>query len=142
MSGFLPKKPIPLAPAPSRFGLSKLRQPEVEEDFTESSSDEETQLVARSTTPRTGGLYAELEGEEDEEEFEEEHLVDEEDVTDRDEIIRARIASSQEQMRDLLVSLNESQLQRYETFRRVGFPRPMIRKVCLMRLCVVPILGR
>lgn len=127
------KKPIPLAPAPARFGASRLGAPIMEADgLSSEDSDDEIVLVARSTTPRAGGMYAELEGFEadDTVDGEEEELIPEEEETaDRDEMIRARVATSQEQMRGILASLTPEQLQRYETFRRVGFPRPMVKKV-------------
>lgn len=47
---------------------------------------------------------------------------------DKDEMIRERIAQSQEQMKHILELLTEDQLKRYETFRRVGFPKPTVRK--------------
>lgn len=103
-------------------------------ELSSDSSDDETLLVARTTAPEG---YAELEGhgegEEEEEEggdeVEAEDVNADEEVANRDELIRARVAASQEQMRDVLSALTPEQLQRYETFRRVGFPRPMIKKV-------------
>lgn len=137
------KRPIPLAPAPPRFassssntsigsamggrGSSSLQRltPELPlSELSSDSSDDETLLVARTTAPEG---YAELEGEDDLEV--EEMNAEEEEGTNRDELIRARVAASQEQMRDILASLTPGQLQRYETFRRVGFPRPMVKKV-------------
>jgi hypothetical protein len=114
------KKPIPLAPAPARFGAPRLRAVEPDAELSESTSDEEINLVAR-----TPSLYAELEGASDEE-FDQE---EEEQHADHDEIVRARVAASQEQMKEVLTGLTPEQLQRYETFRRVGFPRPMIKKI-------------
>ena len=108
-------------------------------ELSSDSSDDETLLVARTTAPEG---YAELEGhgEEDEDEggdeVEAEDVNADEEVANRDELIRARVAASQEQMRDVLGALTPDQLQRYETFRRVGFPRPMIKKVVKEgRLC-------
>lgn len=112
--------------------------------LSSSSSDDDLHLVRPSPatggrTPRDTGLYAELgaeNGEDNEGEVgaEEEFEVEEpggEEITgaNRDELIRERIATSQEQMKNILGSLTEEQLQRYETFRRVGFPRPMVKKV-------------
>lgn len=127
----------PLAPAPpTRFGTSKLSRPvETEQSPLSSSSssdneDGETLLVPR-TVPPSG--YAELE-EDPEDAIEEAEMEDaEENGGDRDEIIRNRVVASQEQMRTIIASLNAEQLQRYETFRRVGFPRPMIKKVSKWR---------
>lgn len=139
------KKPI--APAPVRYtsppslgaSLSKppsapLRPIQLDADLTSDSSDDEpVQLVAR--TPITG--YAELDVEVSEEEEQGEgasaRLLDEDELggADRDELIRMRVAASQEQMRSILGNLSAEQLQRYETFRRVGFPRPMIKKVTI-----------
>lgn len=134
MSG--PKKPIPLAPAPARFSVAGGKPRggeggvESHDRLSTSSSDEDVQLVARTVAPRPDGLYAELSGPDDEEdEIDGEDLVGDEEVMDRDELIRTRIATSQDQMRGILSSLTSEQLQRYETFRRVGFPRPMIKKV-------------
>lgn len=134
------KKPI--APAPVRYtsppalGASLAKPPsalarpiQLDADLSSDSSEEEAlQLVAR--TPTTG--YAELDVEVSEEEEDGTARMLEDDElggADRDELIRARVAASQEQMRTILASLSEEQLQRYETFRRVGFPRPMIKKV-------------
>ena len=47
----------------------------------------------------------------------------------REELIRQRIAQSQDQMRHILVMFDQDQLKRYETFRRVGFSRGAIKKV-------------
>ncbi len=46
-----------------------------------------------------------------------------------EQAIRERIQKSQETMRDILETFTPEQQQRYETFRRVGFPRPAIKKV-------------
>lgn len=97
----------------------------------------------RDITTTTGNsLYVELEGAGavegdsggDADEFEElEELLVEDDLqADRDELVRTRIATSQAAMKNILDSLTEEQLQRYETFRRVGLPRPMIKKVTRM----------
>lgn len=115
------KKPIPLAPAPARFGAIRPRLMEAELDASSSSSSDEEPLVARSR-----GMYAELEGFEADEVEEELPVVDE---AGREELIRERVAKAQEQMRGLLAGLSQEQLVRYETFRRVGLPRPMIKKV-------------
>lgn len=48
---------------------------------------------------------------------------------DKEDVIRERIAESQEQMKHLLDMFDEDQLRRYETFRRVGFPRQAIKKL-------------
>lgn len=130
------KRPIPLAPAPARFGGTNTHpttakagpEPTMNDELSDTSSSEgETQLVARTDTT---GMYAELENDEEEYEIEgEEHIGD--DDVDRDELVRQRIANSQEQMKNILEELDEEQLQRYETFRRVGLPRPMIKKVLL-----------
>lgn len=149
------KTPIPLAPAPVRAGTtgptnfgvapaSTTKAMGEEGLLSSSSSDDDLHLVRPSATaggrtPRATGLYAEL-GDEDGEDnegdvgAEEEFEVEEpggEEITgaNRDELIRERIAASQEQMKNILGSLTEEQLQRYETFRRVGFPRPMVKKV-------------
>lgn len=148
------KTPIPLAPAPIRGGPTgqtsfgavpaSTAKGTAEEGLSSSSSDDDLHLVRPATNaggkaPRATGLYAEL-GEEDGEDNEDEAGVEEEfeveepggeEATgaDRDELIRERIAASQEQMKSILGSLTEEQLQRYETFRRVGFPRPMVKKV-------------
>lgn len=60
----------------------------------------------------------------------EDNLIEEGDQ-DKEELIRERIAQSQEQMKHVLDLLSEDQLKRYETFRRVGFPRQGIRKVSI-----------
>lgn len=69
-------------------------------------------------------------GEEDEEEEDEEE--DEED-TDlalaSEQAISSRVAAAQASMRDLLSAFTPEQLHRYETFRRVGFNRPAIKKL-------------
>ena len=110
------KKPIPLAPAPARFGAVR---PRLAEPELSSSSGEEEELVSRTT-----GIYAELEG------FEADD-VEEEPVEDeaREELVRARVAASQEQMHGILAGLTQEQLLRYETFRRIGFARPQIKRV-------------
>ncbi len=59
--------------------------------------------------------------------------LDDEASADRDELIRSRISVAQSQMRDILAALSPEQLQRYETFRRIGFPRPAIKKVPLFQ---------
>lgn len=118
------KRPIPLAPAPARFGTPRLRAVEPDAEPSESSSEEEIELVAR-----TPGLYAELEGGTDDELEELAPEEEEQQQGDRDEIIRARVAAAQEQMKGILESLTPEQQQRYETFRRVGFPRPMVKKI-------------
>lgn len=124
----------PLAPAPpTRFGTSKLSRPvETEQSPLSSSSSSDNEdgdmLLVPRTVPASG--YAELEEDpEDAAEAEAEMEDAEENGGDRDEIIRSRVATSQEQMRTIIASLSPEQLQRYETFRRVGFPRPMIKKV-------------
>jgi transcription initiation factor TFIID subunit 11 len=116
------KKPIPLAPAPARFGTPRLRTVEPDAELTDSSTDEEVQLVTR-----TPNLYAELEGASDEEA--DDPPEDEEQLADYDEIIRARVAATQEQMKNVLAGLTPEQLRRYETFRRVKFSKTMIRKI-------------
>lgn len=50
---------------------------------------------------------------------------------DREDAIRTRIAQSQDQMKHLLDLFTEEQFKRYETFRRVGFPRPAIKKLMM-----------
>lgn len=123
------KRPIPLAPAPparGAFGANapRVRTLEPEGELSESSSGDEGELVARAP-----GLYAELEGASEEEVEAEEPLVEEEEQPDRDEIIRARVIASKEQMKEILGSLTSEQLARYETFRRQKFPQQMIKKV-------------
>ena len=146
------KKPI--APAPSRYAStpaigSSLAKPTAprpiqlaEDDLSDDSSDEEVQLISRTGSSVGAVGYAELGasggaeegGSEDEEDGEGEMAGgggddDEDSAERRDELIRERVATSQEQMRSILSTLTEEQLQRYETFRRVGFPRPMIKKL-------------
>ncbi len=47
---------------------------------------------------------------------------------DKESAIRDRIAQSQSQMKHLLNLFTEDQLRRYETFRRIKFQRPTIKK--------------
>lgn len=146
------KPPVPLAPAPARLGVSTASTSSAKvgvnapTDELSTSSDEDLQLVAGATsqakhqTASSTGLYAELDGSGGEEFEVEEHIADDEQITDRDELIRERIAASQEQMKNILSNLSAEQLQRYETFRRVGFPRPMIKKVTnAMESCTHPL---
>ncbi len=139
------KRPIPLAPAPaksasvpSRLPESASKIPKIDENELSSDSsdgDDENLLVGRTvtpTTPNSGEYYAELEGEDEDDAAEAEADAlqeDEFDAADRDELIRARIASHQEQMKDLLSSQTPEQVLRYEAYRRSGLPRPAIKKV-------------
>lgn len=70
------------------------------------------------------------EGEEYDDELEE-GLLDEDyaGTNDKEEAIRERLAHTQEQMKLMMSLLDEDQLQRYETFRRVAFSRPAIKKL-------------
>ena len=61
---------------------------------------------------------------------EEEEDEEEDDVPlPEEEAISARVAAAQASMRTLLSSFTPEQLQRYETFRRVGFNRPAVKKL-------------
>lgn len=50
-------------------------------------------------------------------------------LSNRDEQVKARLAVAHAAMLPILASLTEDQQRRYETFRRVGFPRPLIKKM-------------
>ena len=127
-----------MAPAPLKLGSTSINTgnankiqalgPELSED-----SSEEELVAGPSTVSRTGGMYAELEddggGSANEFEVEEPMMTEEDAMGDRDEAIRARIVEGQEQMKLILSSLTPEQLQRYETFRRVGLAKPTIKKV-------------
>lgn len=69
----------------------------------------------------------------DEEEEEEEEDEDEEEDADlalaEEEAISNRVAAAQASMRQILSAFTPEQLHRYETFRRVGFNRPAIKKL-------------
>lgn len=47
----------------------------------------------------------------------------------REELIRTRLATANNAMLPVLSSMTADQHHRYETFRRVGFPRPFIKKL-------------
>lgn len=48
---------------------------------------------------------------------------------DEDESIRERISKAQAEMHEILKDLDEEQIARYEMFRRIRLPAPMIKKV-------------
>lgn len=47
----------------------------------------------------------------------------------REEEIRERLGQAQEHMHQLMQSFDEDQMKRYEIYRRVGLPRPVIKKL-------------
>lgn len=121
-------------------------------DDSDSSEDYEGQLLAapvpssRMRSSASSNLYdaelrkpgSNLGGSEDEGGEAAEGFLDEDeddlmqgfDVSgDKETLIRDRIAQSQEQMKHLLAMFDDDQLRRYETFRRVGFPRQAIKKL-------------
>jgi transcription initiation factor TFIID subunit 11 len=131
----------------SRNPSNRIDEEAEHDDDTSSGSDYENQLIPAPSTvqSKTGpkassNLFdAELgasgdatnnsDAEDDARMNEDDDNYVEEVDQDKDEIIRERIAQSQEQMKHILELLSEDQLKRYETFRRVGFPRPAIRKL-------------
>lgn len=110
-------------------------------DDSSSSSDYEQQLIpgpqvrAASSNLFEGELAerkGDAAGSDAEPDEDEEDVAVDEDLLgagDKEEAIRERIAQSQEQMKFLLDMFSEDQLRRYETFRRVGFPRQAIKKL-------------
>lgn len=55
-------------------------------------------------------------------------------AAEKEDAIRERISHSQDQMKHLLELFDDDQLRRYETFRRVGFPRQAIKKLMVKTL--------
>ena len=47
----------------------------------------------------------------------------------REDELRERIGAAQERMHNLLQSFDEDQMHRYEAFRRVGIPRPAVKRL-------------
>lgn len=129
----------------SRNPSNRIDEEAEQYEETSSGSDYESQLIPAPvaapkapTGPKaSSNLFdAELASDDEEEDGhglvaadEEEDFGGEEADLDKDEMIRDRIAQSQKQMKHLLELLSEDQLRRYDTFRRIGFPRSGIRKV-------------
>lgn len=95
--------------------------------------------VQRTTTnhhqsmPQSDEVYEQDEdGDEDgngdiEDEFDE--IPQEQLNQDEDESIRERIWKAQAEMHEILKDLDEEQIARYEMFRRIRLPAPMVKKV-------------
>lgn len=132
----------------SRNPSNRIDEEAEHDDDTSSGSDYENQLIPAPSTAQakaghlkassnlfdaelgaSGDAVNNSDAEDDARMNEDDDNYVEEIDQDKDEIIRERIAQSQEQMKHILELLSEDQLRRYETFRRVGFPRPAIRKL-------------
>lgn len=68
---------------------------------------------------------ARAENDDDEDDDEEEELV----FSDTEESIRQKIEQTREQMKFVLQNFTPEQMHRYETFRRVGFSRTIVKKI-------------
>jgi transcription initiation factor TFIID subunit 11 len=95
-------------------------------DFSDYSDHEE---YPRASVPAQRRLPEDEEDEEDEEEEEEEEEEEGDLALAEEKAISGRVAAAQASMRDLLLNFTPEQLHRYETFRRVGFNRPAIKKL-------------
>jgi transcription initiation factor TFIID subunit 11 len=93
------------------------------------SSSEHYNRVGKSASGSTLNVES---GEEGVAEDEDDALYDmhhTQNVENREDELRGRIGTAQERMHDLIQSFDEDQMQRYETFRRVGIPRPAVKRL-------------